>query len=46
MFITEIKILYIFFFFFFTDQHEIPSTGCVSVKDFLRHGCNFTSLEM
>ncbi|CAI6343996.1 unnamed protein product [Macrosiphum euphorbiae] len=28
------------------NQHEIPSTGCVSVKDFLRHGCNFTSLEM
>eukprot|EP00102_Acyrthosiphon_pisum_P021137 XP_016658347.1 PREDICTED: probable serine/threonine-protein kinase DDB_G0283337 [Acyrthosiphon pisum] len=26
--------------------HEIPSTGCVSVKDFLRHGCNFTSSEI
>ncbi|XP_060862265.1 metacaspase-2-like isoform X2 [Metopolophium dirhodum] len=28
------------------NQHKIPSTGCVSVKDFLRHGCNFTNSEI
>ncbi|XP_022168201.1 MATH and LRR domain-containing protein PFE0570w-like isoform X2 [Myzus persicae] len=28
------------------NHHEISSNRCVSVKDFLRHGCNFTSLKM
>jgi len=32
--------------FIFTDLHNIPSTGYVSIQDFLQHGYNFSSLEM
>jgi len=48
-FLTRMKILNTFFFnffFLFTGHHEIPSTRCVSVKDFLHHGSNFPSVQM
>lgn len=31
----------------FTDHYDTPpATECVSIKDFLRHGCDFSSLKM